>query len=251
MPPPGPPPSRPPRCTPPARSRGSACAAATAPPSTSRGDQVVGVDRPRKFRGRPRPITRCPRGAARRGRGRRAARSPRHVHRPSDRWDTSSAPDARAHGSRAGRQSPRAARPEPPSRHLLVDRPSVLRLPLTGQEANLASAESELKTAGGTVLAVRTDVSKRIDLELLARQTLDAFGQVHLLFNNAGVGAGGAPWDATWNDWEWVIGVNLWGVINGVKVFTPLMLAQNTACHIVNTSSIAGLSVRGPWVLTR
>jgi len=121
-------------------------------------------------------------------------------------------------------------------------------------EANLASAESELKTAGGTVLAVRTDVSKRIDIELLARQTLDAFGQVHLLFNNAGVGAGGAPWDATWNDWEWVIGVNLWGVINGVKVFTPLMLAQNTACHIVNTSSIAGLSVGGalgPYAVTK
>jgi NAD(P)-dependent dehydrogenase (short-subunit alcohol dehydrogenase family) len=93
---------------------------------------------------------------------------------------------------------------------------------------------------------VRTDVSKRSDVELLARQALDAFGQVHLLFNNAGVAAGGAPWEATWNDWEWVTGVNLWGVIHGVKVFTPLMLAQNTECHIVNTSSAAGLAVGGP-----
>jgi NAD(P)-dependent dehydrogenase (short-subunit alcohol dehydrogenase family) len=121
-------------------------------------------------------------------------------------------------------------------------------------EVGLAKAETELKTAGGTVLGVRTDVSKRSDVELLARRALDAFGQVHLLFNNAGVGAGGAPWEATWNDWEWVIGVNLWGVIHGVKVFTPLMLAQNTECHIVNTSSAAGLVVGGssaPYAVTK
>jgi len=111
-------------------------------------------------------------------------------------------------------------------------------------EVNLAKAETELKTRNGTVLGVRTDVSKRRDVELLARQALDAFGQVHLLFNNAGVAAGGTPWEATWNDWDWVIGVNLWGVIHGVKVFTPLMLAQNTECHIVNTSSGAGWLLR-------
>ena len=121
-------------------------------------------------------------------------------------------------------------------------------------EADLTKAEAELKTQGGTVLGVRTDVSKRSDVELLARQALDAFGQVHLLFNNAGVGAGGAPWEATWNDWEWVIGVNLWGVIHGVKVFTPLMLAQNTECHIINTSSTAGLvvgSFSAPYSVTK
>ena len=121
-------------------------------------------------------------------------------------------------------------------------------------EDDLAKAETELKTAGGSVLAVRTDVSKRTDVELLAQKALDAFGAVHLLFNNAGVGAGGAPWEATWNDWEWVIGVNLWGVIHGVKVFTPLMLAQNTECHIINTSSSAGLVVGGgsaPYSVTK
>jgi NAD(P)-dependent dehydrogenase (short-subunit alcohol dehydrogenase family) len=121
-------------------------------------------------------------------------------------------------------------------------------------EVNLTRAETELKTQGGTVLGVRTDVSKRSDVELLARQALDAFGQVHLLFNNAGVAAGGAPWEATWNDWEWVIGVNLWGVIHGVKVFTSLMLAQNTECHIINTSSAAGLIVGGgsaPYAVTK
>lgn len=122
------------------------------------------------------------------------------------------------------------------------------------EETSLATAENELKSQGGTVLGVRTDVSKRGDVERLARQALDTFGQVHLLFNNAGVAAGGAPWEATWNDWQWVIGVNLWGVIHGVKVFTPLMLAQNSECHIVNTSSMAGLVVgsgSAPYAATK
>jgi NAD(P)-dependent dehydrogenase (short-subunit alcohol dehydrogenase family) len=122
------------------------------------------------------------------------------------------------------------------------------------EESTLTKAESELKTSGGTVLGVRTDVSKRSDVELLARQALQAFGQVHLLFNNAGVAAGGTPWEATWNDWQWVINVNLWGVIHGVKVFTPLMLRQNTECHIINTSSAAGLivgSTSAPYAVTK
>jgi NAD(P)-dependent dehydrogenase (short-subunit alcohol dehydrogenase family) len=120
--------------------------------------------------------------------------------------------------------------------------------------ANLAKAETELKAMGGTVLSAKTDVSKRSDVELLARRAVDAFGQVHLLVNNAGCAAGGSPWQATWNDWEWVIGVNLWGVIHGVKVFTPLMLAQNQECHIINTSSAAGLVVGGasaPYSVTK
>ena len=113
------------------------------------------------------------------------------------------------------------------------------------EEDPLGLTGEELKGVGGTVLCVRTDVSKRADVESLAARAYDAFGQVHLLFNNVGVAAGGAPWEATWNDWEWVMQVNLWGVIHGVKVFTPLMLAQNTECHIVNTSSTAGLVVGG------
>jgi len=112
-------------------------------------------------------------------------------------------------------------------------------------EGDLRKAETEIKALGGTVLSVMTDVSKRNDVELLAHRTLEAFGEVHLLANNAGVGAGGPPWEATWSDWEWVIGVNLWGVIHGVKIFTPIMLAQNTDCHIVNTASVAGLMVGG------
>lgn len=122
------------------------------------------------------------------------------------------------------------------------------------EDASLAGAESDLKVAGATVLVVKTDVSRRSEVEELARRTLDAFGKVHLLFNNAGIGAGGSPWEATWNDWEWAIGVNLWGVIYGVKIFTPLMLAQNEECHIVNTSSGAGLVVGGmsaPYSVTK
>jgi NAD(P)-dependent dehydrogenase (short-subunit alcohol dehydrogenase family) len=121
-------------------------------------------------------------------------------------------------------------------------------------EEYLRKAEIEMRDLGGTVLSMVTDVSKRSDLELLARKTLDAFGEVHLLFNNAGVGGGGPIWESTWKDWEWVIGVNLWGVIHGVKVFTPIMLAQNTECHIVNTASIAGLQVGGslgPYAVTK
>jgi NAD(P)-dependent dehydrogenase (short-subunit alcohol dehydrogenase family) len=108
-------------------------------------------------------------------------------------------------------------------------------------EVNLIKAEAELKASGGTVVSVQTDVAKRNDVEALARSTLEAFGAVHLLVNNAGVDAGMSPWETTWDDWEWVVGVNLWGVIHGVKVFTPLMLGQNTECHIVNTASIGGL----------
>lgn len=109
----------------------------------------------------------------------------------------------------------------------------------------LSKAEAELKAIGSTVLSIRTDVSKRSDVESLARCAFDAFNNVHLLFNNAGIAAGGASWEATWNDWEWVLGVNLWGVIHGVKVFTPLMIAQDTECHIVNTASSAGLITGG------
>jgi NAD(P)-dependent dehydrogenase (short-subunit alcohol dehydrogenase family) len=80
----------------------------------------------------------------------------------------------------------------------------------------------------------------------LAQNTLDAFGGVHLLFNNAGVGAGSTIWDSTLEDWQWVMGVNLWGVIYGIRVFVPIMLAQDTECHIVNTASIAGLLPNHP-----
>jgi NAD(P)-dependent dehydrogenase (short-subunit alcohol dehydrogenase family) len=109
------------------------------------------------------------------------------------------------------------------------------------EEEALARTAADMAAAGATVLAVRTDVAKLADVENLARRTVDAFGAVHLLFNNAGVGAGGSIWESTQADWEWVMGVNLWGVINGVRVFVPIMLSQGTEGHVVNTSSAAGL----------
>jgi len=109
------------------------------------------------------------------------------------------------------------------------------------EEKALVQAEQELSTSGAPVLAVRTDVSKAEDIQALAQKTLDAFGAVHLLFNNAGVGAGVTIWESTLADWQWVIGVNLWGVIYGLRVFVPIMLAQDTECYIVNTASVAGL----------
>jgi NAD(P)-dependent dehydrogenase (short-subunit alcohol dehydrogenase family) len=108
------------------------------------------------------------------------------------------------------------------------------------EEPALRQAEQALKATGAHVLAVRTDVSQARDVAALAEQTLQAFGAVHLLCNNAGVGAGSTIWESTLADWQWVMGVNLWGVIHGLRVFVPIMLAQGTEGHIVNTASIAG-----------
>ncbi len=105
----------------------------------------------------------------------------------------------------------------------------------------LAKAEGEMKAGGAKVIGVRTDVSKAAEVEALAQKTLAAFGGVHLLANNAGVAEGGSVWDNTVADWEWVLGVNVWGVIHGVRVFTPIMLAQGSEGHIINTASVAGL----------
>jgi len=117
-----------------------------------------------------------------------------------------------------------------------------MKLVLADVEATaLAQTEQELQSTGATTIAVRTDVSKAKDVEELAQKTLRAFGAVHLLVNNAGVGGGTTIWDSTLADWEWVLGVNLWGVIHGVRTFVPIMLDQNTECHIINTASIAGL----------
>ena len=109
----------------------------------------------------------------------------------------------------------------------------------------LAKAEASLKASGATVLAVQTYVSQVRDVEALAQKTMEAFGAVHVLCNNAGVGTEAAVWESTLAEWEWVVGVNLWGVVHGVRVFVPLMLAQDAECHIVNTASTAGL-ISGP-----
>ena len=110
----------------------------------------------------------------------------------------------------------------------------------------LARAEKELQSLGAQVLAVRLDVSQAAEVEAMGRATVERFGAPHLVFNNAGVGAGGLIWEHTLRDWEWVIGVNVMGVAHGVRVFTPLMLeaAEKDSSyegHVDNTASMAGL----------
>jgi len=110
----------------------------------------------------------------------------------------------------------------------------------------LASAEAEMRALGAPVLASRVDVSQPAAMDALAAQVKDRFGAPHFVFNNAGVGAGGLIWENSVKDWEWVLGVNLWGVIHGVRAFTPMMLDAARADpayqgHIVNTASMAGL----------
>jgi NAD(P)-dependent dehydrogenase (short-subunit alcohol dehydrogenase family) len=110
----------------------------------------------------------------------------------------------------------------------------------------LRHACAELEAQGAEVLAMVCDVRKGRLVQELADAAVARFGSVHLVFNNAGVGAGGLVWESTEADWEWVLGVNLWGVIHGVRIFTRLMLESANRHpgyegHIVNTASMAGL----------
>lgn len=114
------------------------------------------------------------------------------------------------------------------------------------QQNALDQAAAELQAAGAEVLALQVDVSDAAQMAHLARRVQERFGAPHFVFNNAGVAAGGLVWENTVQDWEWVLGVNLWGVIHGVRLFTPMMLeaAQKDPAyrgHIVNTASMAGL----------
>ncbi|MBI3526574.1 MAG: SDR family oxidoreductase [Betaproteobacteria bacterium] len=105
----------------------------------------------------------------------------------------------------------------------------------------LSRTEKEFKGSGYPVLAVRTDVSKGSEVEALADKTFKTFGGVHVLCNNAGVAPGGTIWEQSEKDWEWTLGVNVWGVIHGIRVFVPRMIEQNVEGHVVNTASVAGL----------
>jgi NAD(P)-dependent dehydrogenase (short-subunit alcohol dehydrogenase family) len=113
-------------------------------------------------------------------------------------------------------------------------------------EAGLAGTQALVASSGVDTLLVRCDVSQSEAVEQLAVKTYERFGAAHLLFNNAGVAALGPTWTSTLEDWQWVLGVNLMGVVHGIRSFVPRMLAQGDECHIVNTSSVAGfLSVPG------
>jgi NAD(P)-dependent dehydrogenase (short-subunit alcohol dehydrogenase family) len=130
-----------------------------------------------------------------------------------------------------------------------------MRVAIVDIEAGLLSAvQAELEGLGAAaVLSVACDVSDDGQVEALATKVKDAFGAVHLLFNNAGVSAGGAIWELDAEYWEWVMGVNLYGVIHGVRHFTPYMIEQGEG-HIVNTASIAGLMSApgtGPYTVSK
>lgn len=109
------------------------------------------------------------------------------------------------------------------------------------EEAALASAAERIGALGVETLAVPTDVSDHDAVDALAGAAAERFGSVHVVCNNAGVGSSADPWFGPLSAWEWVLGVNLWGVIHGIRAFLPILINQGEG-HIVNTASIAGLN---------
>ncbi len=121
------------------------------------------------------------------------------------------------------------------------------------ERSALEAAASELAASGGEVLAVPTDVSRREEVDALRDEALRSYGAVHLLCNNAGVGGPHDPlWTVEEGDWAWVLGVNLWGVVHGVRSFVPVLLEQ-PAAHVVNTSSVFGIfaGALGPYGISK
>lgn len=108
-------------------------------------------------------------------------------------------------------------------------------------EAGMAETVAGVTRAGRRGLAVKTDVSRLTDVHALAERAFSEFGAVHVVCNNAGVALWGGLEAVTHKDWEWAMGVNLWGVIHGVEAFVPRMVAQEQPGHVVNTASMAGL----------
>jgi NAD(P)-dependent dehydrogenase (short-subunit alcohol dehydrogenase family) len=108
-------------------------------------------------------------------------------------------------------------------------------------ETAMDAVVHEARAHGVKALAVRTDVTDLAQVQGLAERAWSEFGTVHVLCNNAGVAAWGALEKATHRDWQWVLGVNLWGVIHGIEAFVPRMIAGGQGGHVVNTASMAGL----------
>ena len=119
----------------------------------------------------------------------------------------------------------------------------------------LAMAEAAIAAKGVKVLPVRTDVAKKEQVEALAEQAYARFGNVNILCNNAGIGGSpGAVWELSLEDWQWVMDVDLWSVIHGVRSFVPRMIASGQEAHVVNTASVAGLvsgAVGGPYTVAK
>ena len=118
-----------------------------------------------------------------------------------------------------------------------------MKIVLADVEADaLQQAAQALEKSGVEVLAVVTDVAKAEQVEALAEQALAAFGKIHVVCNNAGVMIGGLSWEAPLEDYEWVMGVNVWGVIHGIRTFVPILLEQEEPGHVINTASMAALA---------
>lgn len=108
----------------------------------------------------------------------------------------------------------------------------------------LASTKDELEQINTNISidSLVVDVSNPVDVENLAKRSVEKFTNIHYLFNNAGVSIGGSIWEFTLKDWQWVLGVNMWGVIHSVRSFVPRLIAQDQAAHIINTASLSGFT---------
>jgi NAD(P)-dependent dehydrogenase (short-subunit alcohol dehydrogenase family) len=126
-----------------------------------------------------------------------------------------------------------------------------MKLVIADIEANrLESAVAELRAKSFEAIGVRTDVSRYEDVEALAQATVAAFGKVHVVCNNAGVSITGPTWKMSLDDWRWVYDVNFWGLVHGIKAFTPILIAQGEPGHIINTASEAaflGIGEHAPY----
>ena len=109
------------------------------------------------------------------------------------------------------------------------------------QQDALDATTAAFAANGHEAIGVRCDVSRQSDVDALRDAALAKFGAVHVVCNNAGVAPGGLAWENTLEDWQWCMGVNVYGVIHGLRSFVPLMLSQQDEGHIVNTASVAGL----------
>jgi NAD(P)-dependent dehydrogenase (short-subunit alcohol dehydrogenase family) len=130
-----------------------------------------------------------------------------------------------------------------------------MRVVIADVELNaLEESAAEVETAGAEVLVVPTDVSRADQVDALAGLVYERFGAVHVLCNNAGVFQAGITWQRELADWEWVMGVNFWGVLHGIRAFVPRMRDAGDEGHVVNTSSLAGLITGGysaPYIASK
>lgn len=122
----------------------------------------------------------------------------------------------------------------------MVEHYASLGMKVVAADIDGPAAEATAEAAGGEVVAAAVDVASAVEVESLAEDVYKRWGAVHLLCNNAGVFQAGLCWQRSVDDWDWTLGVNLYGIIHGIKRFVPRMLAGGEPGHVVNTSSVAG-----------